>query len=165
MELVAEGTVIFIGAGAVLGPVLLLVLGLMTYAANGHSRDIARKAAVGAASTAPPVTRFGRPAKTVAFVIAGLLCLVALSTAVSYFARFDGSWSGPMGYAIMGMYVVQFVLVLTLVTLLIAMVWDVRVGHKRAGRDTGVAYGVVAALHALQLAAFVVLIVSGGQML
>lgn len=159
------GTVLFIEAGAVLGPVIWLVLGLVTLAANTHSWDLVREAAAGAAPTAPPVSRFGRPAKVVAFAIAGFLCLAALSMAVSYSDRLGEPWVGQLSYSMMGIYVVQFVLILALVALLVAVLWDVRVGHKRAGRDAGVAYGVIAALHVVQLAAFATMVMSGGQVL
>jgi len=165
MELLAMGTVIFIEAGAVLGPVIWLVLGLVTLAANTNSWDLVREAAGGAAPTAPPVTRFGRPAKIVALAIAGFLCLAALSTAASHFNRLGEPWAGLLMYSLMGIYVVQFVLILALVALLVAVLWDVRVDHKRAGRDAGVAYGVIAALHVVQLAAFAAMVMSGGQML
>jgi len=165
MMLIAEGIELLLLAGALLGSVPWIVLGLLTYAANTHSGDLAHEAAVGVASTEPPVTRFARPAKIVAFVIAGFLCMVAMSTAASYFTRLDEPWAGLLGYSIMGVYVVQFVLVLALAVLLVAVLWDVRVGHKRAGRDTGVAYGVIAALHVVQLGAFIVLVMSGAQMM
>ena len=165
MMLMAEGIFLLLYAGALLGPFLWIVLGLATYAANTRSRDSAYEEVVGAVPSAPPVTRFGRPAKIVALVIAGLLCVAVLSTAVSYFTRFDQTWAGLLGYSMAGLYIVQFVLILALAVLLVVVLWDVRVGHKRAGRDTGVAYGIIAALHVVQLGAFIALVMSGGQML
>jgi len=165
MMLIAEGIELLLLAGALLGPVPWIVLGLLTYAANTHSGDLAHEAAVGVASTEPPVTRFARPAKIVAFMIAGLLCLLAVSETISFLTRIGGLWAEVRMYATLGIYVVHFALLAVLVVILAAVFWDVRVGHKMAGRDAGVAYGVIAALHVLQLGGLVALVMSGAQMM
>ena len=165
MMLMAEGIFLLLYAGTLLGPFLWIALGLATYTANTHSKGSAGEDVAGVAPVAPPVTRFARSAKIVTFAVAGLPFLIASLAAVSFFGRIDGPFGEFLGYAGIAMYVVQFALVLALAALLIAVLWDVRLRHKRAGRDAGIAYAVIAALHVVQLGVFIALIVSGGQML
>jgi hypothetical protein len=165
MMLIAEGLTLLLIAGTLLGPFAWIVLGAATYAANTRSGDLARTEAEGSTGAEPPVTRFARPAKLAAFTTAGLACLNAAVTTISALTRLGGSLGAALGYASLGLYVVQFGLLVALVGLLTAVLWDVRVGRRMAGHDAGVAYGVIAALHALQIGALVVLAMSGVQML
>ena len=165
MMLIAEGLSFLLLAGALLGPIVWIVLGLMTYAANTHSRNLAHEGVADVADAAPPVSRSARPAKMVAFANAGLLCVVVASIAVSSLVRLAEPWAEVLWYAILGMYVVQFALLAVLAVLLIAVFRDVSFGHRMAGRDVGVAYGVIAALHAVQIGALIALVMSGAQML
>ncbi len=165
MMLLAEGIFLLLYAGALLGPFLWIALGLLTYAGNTHSGDLAHETAGGVAPVDPPVTRFARPAKIVAFVIAGLACVLTVTEAISFLTRTGGLWADVGMYATLGIYGVQFALLGVLFVLLVAVYWDVRVGHRMAGHDAGVAYGVIALLHALQLGALVALMMSGAQML
>ena len=165
MMLIAEGLSFLLLAGALLGPIVWIVLGLMTYAANTHSRNLAHEGVPDVADAAPPVSRSARPAKIVALTIAGLLCLIAASIAVSFLVLLADPWAEALGYAVLGMYAVEFALVAALVILLIAVLRDVSSGHRLAGRDAGVAYGAIATLHAVQIGALVALVMSGAQML
>ena len=163
MMLLGEGLILLSFAGAAMAPLFWGALFAMTLSADKRSRAAAEGSLGG--NEASQVTRFARPAKVAALSSVALGLLYSATWIVPLAFRSDVPLSDVYAYFTFGLLGLSLIVAVVLPALLVAAAWDMHRRRRTAGRDLKIAYGVVGAMWAVQVGAFLVLAVSGVQML
>jgi hypothetical protein len=158
-----EGSALFAVAIAFVGIPLWLVTAGIIRVADVLSKDrVARVAAVPEQAQAR-VTRFGRPAKLAVFALIAdsVLCLALGGGWYLFFSRTQ--MPDPLAILMVALVGLGSLLTTAIGALLVAIVADMFIAHRVAGRDTKIACGIVGALCALQTAAYFGVAVFSGR--
>jgi hypothetical protein len=158
---ILEGSALFAVAIAFAGVPLWLVMAGISRIADLRSKDrVSRDAS--ASGEAPRPTRFGRAAKRMVF---GLIAVSLLAVAVNggqallFHSLQMPGWLEAVFVALIGSS--------TVLTVLIAGTWvaivaDMLITHRVAGRDTKIAYGVVGVLCVLETITYIGIAMANG---
>jgi hypothetical protein len=146
-----EGSALFAVAMAFAGVPLWLLMAGITRIVDIRSKDFARRGQPASDAVEPKATRFGRPAKIAVFVLVGaLIAAWAIGGMEVLFFSHAQFPSQVLGYGLAALSGVGVLFVLILGLLWVAVVIDMLVAHRVAGRDTKIAYGVTGLLCLVQ---------------